>query len=250
MLKIKKLNKSFGGIKAVDGCSFEIKEKTITALIGPNGSGKTTIFNLISGILKSDSGKIMFNNKDITDKSIEDISNLGISRLFQQSRLFNNLTVRENLLLAIDNEDTKFWSAFVPQYCGTSADKRNKFDEKIKDILEFIEMEKFQNVLAKDLSYGQKRLIELSRAILNPHNFLMLDEPVSGVAPRLREKIKEILIGLKEKGETILLIEHNMNFAFKVSNDVIVLEKGRVIAQGKPDEIKNNPRVLEAYLGE
>ncbi len=110
-------------------------------------------------------------------------------------------------------------------------------------------LEEFADKLARDLSYGQKRLIELSRAILNPHHFLMLDEPVSGVAPRLREKIKEILIGLKEKGETIFLIEHDMNFAFKISDDVIVLEKGRVIAQGKPDEIKNNPRVLEAYLG-
>ncbi|MDP3042948.1 MAG: ABC transporter ATP-binding protein [bacterium] len=264
MLKIENLNKSFGGIKAVDNCSFEIKEKTITALIGPNGSGKTTIFNLVSGILKSDSGKIIFSasggdGKDITDKSIEDISNLGISRLFQQTRLFNNLTVRENLLLAIDNEDTKFLSAFVPQYRGTSADKRNKFEEKIQEMLELVGLSaqggsasggaKFQNVLARDLSYGQKRLIELSRAILNPHNFLMLDEPVSGVAPRLREKIKEILIVLKEKGETILLIEHDMNFAFKISDDVVVLEKGRVIAQGKPEEIKNNPRVLEAYLG-
>ncbi|MBU4257139.1 ABC transporter ATP-binding protein [Patescibacteria group bacterium] len=246
MLKIEDLNKFFGGIKAVDGCSFEIKEKTITALIGPNGSGKTTIFNLISGILRPDSGKIMLGGKDITDKSIEDISNLGISRLFQQTRLFNNLTVRENLLLALDNEDTKFWSVFVLR---ASADKKNKFEKKIQEMLELVGLEEFADKLARDLSYGQKRLIELSRAILNPHNFLMLDEPVSGVAPRLREKIKEILIGLKEKGETILLIEHDMNFAFKISDDVIVLEKGRVIAEGKPDEIKNNPRVLEAYLG-
>lgn len=245
MLKIENLNKSFGGIKAVGGCSFEIKGKTITALIGPNGSGKTTIFNLISGILRPDFGKIIFYDKNITNKSIEDVSNLGISRLFQQTRLFNNLTVRENLLLALDNEDTKFWKNLF---------NLNKIietkEKKIQDILELVEMVKFRNSLIKDLSYGQKRLIELSRAILNPHNFLMLDEPVSGVAPRLREKIKEILIGLKEKGETILLIEHDMNFAFKVSDDVIVLEKGKVIALGKPNEIKNNSRVLEAYLGD
>ena len=109
MLQIKNLSKGFGGVKAVDNCTFEIKKGKITALIGPNGSGKTTVFNLVSGMMRADSGKIIFNEQNITNKSPEDISNSGISRMFQQSRLFNNLTVRENLLLAIDNEDTKFW---------------------------------------------------------------------------------------------------------------------------------------------
>jgi len=245
MLKCTNLKKYFGGIKAVDNCSFEVKEGTITALIGPNGSGKTTVFNLISGVLKEDSGKIIFDNVDITHFSPEAVSNLGISRLFQQSRLFENLTVKENLLLALDNEDTKFWKNLF----GFNKITKEK-EEKIKEMLNIVEMKNFENKLTRELSYGQKRLVELIRTILNPHKFLMLDEPVAGVNPKLREKIKEILLKLKNQGETILLIEHDMNFTLKVSDWIIVMEKGKVIAEGKPEEIKTNPKVLEAYLGE
>ena len=245
MLKIENVTKKFGGVKAVDNCSFEIKKGEITALIGPNGSGKTTLFNLVSGILKTDSGKIILNNKNIINLSIEKISNLGISRLFQKPSLFKNLTVKENLFLAMNDEDTKFWSSLVK----ISEDKNDKFAEKIKNILIDFEMEDFINIHAEDLSYGQKRLVEIARAILNPHNFLMLDEPAAGVNPRLREKIRKILLKLKEKNETILLIEHDMDFTLKTADTIIVLEKSRVIAQGNPDEIKNNKRVLNAYLG-
>jgi len=245
MLKVKNLKKSFGGVKAVDNCSFEIKPNTITALIGPNGAGKSTIFNLISGISKVDSGEIIFNSIDITDLSPDRISNLGTSRLFQKTNLFNNLTVRENLLLALDNEDTKFWKNLL------GINKITKEKEKIvRQTLKEVNLEKFENTLARELSYGQKRLIELQRAILNPHQFLMLDEPVAGVNPKLRKEIVEALQELKQKGKTILLIEHDMNFTLNVSDWVIVLEKGKVIAEGTPKEIKNNPKVLEAYLGE
>ncbi|MFH1890987.1 MAG: ABC transporter ATP-binding protein [Candidatus Kuenenbacteria bacterium] len=268
MLTCLQLKKHFGGVKAVDNCSFEIKENTITALIGPNGAGKSTVFNLISGIIKADSGKIIFQNKNITNLSPEKISNLGISRLFQQTKLFNNLTVKDNLLLAIDNNDTKFWSSFVK----TSEDKKNFIcrntprrvlikNKQIKEILELVGMPRnsegsasggnnFQDKLTRDLSYGQKRLVELARTILNPHNFLMLDEPVAGVNPKLRQKIIKILLKLKKDGETILLIEHNMNFTLKIADWVIVMDEGKVIAEDKPEDIRNNKKVLEAYLGE
>ncbi|MDD4990011.1 MAG: ABC transporter ATP-binding protein [Candidatus Pacebacteria bacterium] len=259
MLKVENIYKSFGGVKAAQGCSFGVKPNLITALIGPNGAGKSTVFNLISGIVKPDAGKIIFkagkqvSNKlvsnegiNIIGKSPEIISNLGMSRLFQKSRLFNNLTVKENLLLAIDNEDTKFWFAFVK----TSANKRNKFEGRIKEILKLVEMENFENYTSRDLSFGQKRLVELARAILNPHTFLMLDEPVAGVNPKLREVIAKILLDLKAKQETILLIEHDMNFTFSVADWIIVMQEGRVLVEGAPADIKNNPKVLEAYLGE
>jgi branched-chain amino acid transport system ATP-binding protein/neutral amino acid transport system ATP-binding protein len=245
MLKCLELRKYFGGVRAVDDCSFEVKKGTITALIGPNGAGKTTIFNIISGIIKPDSGKIFFNGKDITNLNPEQISNSGISRLFQQSKLFNNLTVRENLLLAFDNEDTKFWKNLL----GKNRITKEK-EEKIKEILKMVKMEEFENNLARNLSYGQKRLLELARTILNPHILLMLDEPVSGVNPALRNEIADILKKLKENGETIFLIEHDMNFTLKISDEVIVMDEGKVIAEGRPEEIKNNPKVLEAYLGE
>jgi len=245
ILEIKNIKKHFGGIKAVNDCSFEIKEKMITALIGPNGAGKTTVFNLISGLMRVDMGKILLNGINITNKSIEDISNLGISRLFQQSRLFNNLTVRENLLLPMDNEDTKFWKNFFGRNKITK-EKEGKIDE----MLEFVGLRGVKNKQARDLSYGQKRLVELIRTILNPHIFLMLDEPVAGISPQLRKMLAEFLLKLKRQGETILLIEHDMNFAFGVSNKVIVMDEGKVIAEGNPEEIKNNLKVLEAYLGE
>lgn len=245
MLQIRNLSKNFGGVKAVDNCSFEIKKGKITALIGPNGSGKTTIFNLISGIMIADSGKIIFNEKNITNKSPEDISNSGISRMFQQSRFFNNLTVRENLLLAIDNEDMKFWKNLL----GKNKITKEK-ESQVKEMLKLVRMENFEYNLARNLSYGQKRLIELTRTILNPHNLLMLDEPVSGVTPALRKEIAQVLLNLKKQGETILLIEHDMNFTLGISDEVIVMDEGNVIAKGMPAEIRRNKKVLEAYLGE
>ena len=245
MMEVKKLTKHFGGIKAVNDCSFIVKKNTITALIGPNGAGKSTVFNLISGIIKENSGQIIFNGKDITHLSPEKVSNSGISRLFQQTRLFNNLTVRENLLLALDNEDTKFWKILFGRNKITKEKK-----EKIKEMLKLIEMGKFENELTRNLSYGQKRLIELIRTILNPHQFLILDEPVAGVNPKLRKNINKILINLKNQGETILLIEHDMNFTLNIADVIIVLEKGKVIAEGTPKDIRINPKVLEIYLGE
>jgi branched-chain amino acid transport system ATP-binding protein/neutral amino acid transport system ATP-binding protein len=257
MLKVQNVYKYFGGLKAVENCSFEVRPNFITALIGPNGAGKSTVFNLISGILKVDSGRIFFNEQEITNQPPEKISNAGISRLFQQSRLFLNLTVEENLLLALDNEDTKFWKNLA----GVNKITDEKM-ERVREMLRLMTLENFENTFARDLSYGQKRLVELARAILNPHTFLMLDEPVAGVNPKLREVIANILLTLKaqkpsfvsngtiEAKETILLIEHDMRFTFSVADWVVVMQEGRVLFEGKPEEVKNNPKVLEAYLGD
>jgi ABC-type branched-subunit amino acid transport system ATPase component len=245
MLEVSNLKRYFGGVKAVDNCSFAVREGTITALIGPNGAGKSTVFNLISGVLRADSGRVIFDNRDVTNLPPEKISNCGISRLFQQSRLFDNLTVMENLLLALDNEDTRFFRNLL----GFNTVTEEKI-EKVRDALRLVEMVQFEKSYALNLSYGQKRLIELARTILNPHKFIMLDEPVAGVTPRLRERIAEILTGLRGRGETFLVIEHDMSFTLGISDRVVVMDEGRVIAEGTPDEIKENPLVLEAYLGE
>lgn len=248
MLQIKDLYKYFGGVRAVDSCDFSIKKGEITALIGPNGSGKTTVFNLVSGLIKPDSGEIIFSpsNKDyhLEKYSIDKISNFGISRVFQQSRLFKNLTVLDNLLLAIDNSDLNFWSNLLRINRFSS-----KKEEVVKKILTDFGVADILDKKAGDLSFGQKRLAELARTILNPHELLMLDEPVAGVNPRIKDKIADILLELKKKGETILLIEHDMAFTLHVADFVVVMDAGKVIAQGKPEEIKSNPKVLEAYLG-
>jgi neutral amino acid transport system ATP-binding protein len=245
LLKLKKIKKYFGGVKAVNDCSFTVKPGKITALIGPNGAGKSTIFNLISGLNKIDAGTIEFNGQTINILSPEKISNLGISRLFQQPRLFGNLTVADNLLLAIDNEDAKFWKNFI-SLSKTDIYKLKKVDQALDDI----GIKELKYSLASDLSYGQKRLVELARTLLNPHKFLMLDEPVAGINPKLRQQIKEVLTKLTANGDTILLIEHDMNFTLSISNWVIVMDEGKVLAEGTPAEIRNNPKVLSAYLGE
>ncbi|MFH0906340.1 MAG: ABC transporter ATP-binding protein [archaeon] len=245
MLEIKNLHKSFGGVKAVNNCSFSVKPNTITALIGPNGAGKSTIFNLISSIQDVDLGNIYLDGNDITNLRIEEVSKLGISRMFQKSRLFDNLTVKENLLLALDVEDTKFFRNFF----GKNKVTKEKLKE-INRILEIVEMKEYLKKRAGDLSYGQKRLVELARVILKPHRILLLDEPVAGVNPKLRKIISKVLLDLKTKGETILLIEHDMNFTLGISDEVIVLDEGKLLVKGTPKEIKNNPKVLEAYLGE
>lgn len=252
ILKIENLKKHFGGVLAVDDCTFNVERGTITALIGPNGSGKTTVFNLVSGVIKADGGKIILDGKNLMHLSPSVISNLGISRVFQQSRLFGNLTVEENLMLAFDNEDQKFWASFFGlDHRGKDPSTSLRASKKkiIDEYLESMRITHMRDKQTRDLSFGQKRLVEILRALINPHNLLMLDEPVAGVTPELRDKIKEDLLELKKKGETILLIEHDMNFTLKVADWVIVMDAGQVIAEGTPDEIRHNPKVLEAYLG-
>ena len=245
MLKIKNIKKHYGGIKAVNDCSFEIKKNKITGLIGPNGAGKSTLYNVISGFEKEDSGKVYFNNLDITDYSASKIANLGISRVFQKSRLFENLTVYENLKVSLQEDNYKFFKSLF------SSSKLTKDQEKqITDILKLFKITHIKNHKCSDLSFGQKRLVELSRAILRKHKLLILDEPVAGVSPDLRNEIMDVLKILKKQGETILLIEHDMFFTFKICDEIIVLEKGKVIAKGNPKQIKNNKKVLEAYLGD
>ena len=245
MLVVKNLKKHFGGIKAVDDCSFSIKKNQITGLIGPNGAGKSTIYNLISGFEKPDFGSVFLNGKNITNLSPNKIANLGISRVFQKSRLFENLTVHENLEVAIDEDNTKFFKSLV-----TKNELSKEQEKRINDILKLFKIEHIKHTRCNEISFGQKRLVELARAILKKHNLLILDEPVAGVHPTVRNEIIGILKYLKKLGETVLLIEHDMFFTFKVCDEVIVLEKGKVIAEGTPKAIKNNSKVLEAYLGD
>lgn len=241
LIELKNLHKSFGGVNAVNGCSFEIQQGKIIALIGPNGSGKTTVFNLISGIYAADSGKVLLDNNDITDYSVEERSRLGISRMFQQSRLFLNLSVKENLLLALDQRNFNMF---------TSLNASKKQADKISEVLDLFEMGKKLHAQTKTLSFGQRRLVEIARTYLLPHKVLLLDEPVAGVTPHLRDEITKFLIKLREKNETVFLIEHDMNFVFNLADEIIVMDAGKCIARGKPEDIKNNREVKEAYLGE
>ncbi len=225
----------------MNGCSFEIQKGKITALIGPNGSGKTTVFNLISGIYTADSGKVLLDNNDITGDSVEKRSRLGISRMFQQSRLFPNLTIKENLLLALDQRNFNMFANLKAS---------GKQVDQIDEVLDLFEMRKKLHAQTKVLSFGQRRLVEIARTYLLPHKVLLLDEPVAGVTPHLRDEITKFLIKLRDKDETVFLIEHDMNFVFNLADEIIVMDAGKCIARGNPEEIKGNEQVKEAYLGQ
>ena len=242
MLKIKQVSKNFGGIKALDECSLEIEKGKVTAIIGPNGSGKTTLFNTISKLYVSDKGKIYLNNEDITHLKDFQISKKGISRTFQEVRLFKNLTIREHMDIALSRKNEGLIENLI------SGNENNT--KKINEILKLVGLNKPLSTYASDLSYGQRKLLDLAIAIAKPHFLLMLDEPVAGVNPQLRKEINKIIKELNKEGETILLIEHDMNFVMDLADYIFVMDAGNVIADGKPGEIQRNKKVLDAYLGD
>jgi ABC-type branched-subunit amino acid transport system ATPase component len=245
ILQITNLTKHYGGIHALDKCTLDIAPKKITAIIGPNGSGKTTLFDAITKLITVDEGRVVLNGKDITNMNDYDIAKSGISRTFQQVRLFKNLTIKEHLEIALRVDDEKLFKVLLNKVFI----KEKNNTHKIKEILALVGLDKPLETYASDLSYGQRKLLDLAIAIAKPHTILLLDEPVAGVNPKLRVEIVNIIKKLKSLGETIVLIEHDMNFVMGLADTVFVLEAGRVIANGKPSEIQNNKRVLEAYLG-
>ena len=242
MLKVKNVHKAFGGLKALDGCTLHVKKGSIAAIIGPNGSGKSTLFDVISGILTHDSGSIILDGKEISKTVDYNRAKLGIARTFQDVRLFKNLTILDHMEIAHGKTDELLLKSLFQT-------EHQKKDE-IKEILALVGLDKPLNTCSHDLSYGQRKLLDLAVAIAKPHTILMLDEPVTGVNPHLRKEIKKIIIKLNKQGETIVLIEHDMNFVMDLTEYVYVMDYGKVIAEGVPKVIQNNKRVLDAYLGE
>jgi len=242
MLEIKNVHKSFGGVNAVNGCDFVIRENEITALIGPNGAGKTTLFDIISGLLKCDSGQIYLAGRNITNLKPEEIANAGMSRTFQHVRLFKNLTIFDHLLMAQDNRDVKVIANLIN---GNHYEK-----DKYKAYVESFGIEKSLETKVSDLSYGQRKLLSMAIAFLKLHKILLLDEPVAGVNKVIQKQIENVLLKFKAEKKTILVIEHDMEFIKKLADRVIVMDQGKVIADGKPNEVLRLPQVMEAYLGE
>ncbi|MFN2198194.1 MAG: ABC transporter ATP-binding protein [Anaerolineales bacterium] len=240
ILQTQALSKSFGGIKAVNDCTFEVDEGSITALIGPNGAGKTTAFNLISGLLKPDSGSITFDGKRIDGQQPHQITRSGISRTFQISRDLEEMTLLENLI--VQSPTTGFADLFKGSILAHERDHA-------MELLDFVGITHLAGEKSKNLSYGQKKLMEFAATLMTEPRLIMLDEPAGGVNPALLEDIMERIELLNKRGITFLIVEHNMDVVMNLCDPVIVMAYGTVLAKGAPADIQNNEEVLEAYLG-
>ncbi|HEX7099451.1 MAG TPA: ABC transporter ATP-binding protein [Acidimicrobiia bacterium] len=240
LLEVRDLHKSFGGLKAVNGASFDVEAGSITALIGPNGAGKTTAFNMVSGVLKPDSGSIRFEGHELTSLSPHRITALGISRTFQITRGLAHLTVLENMVAA----------APPAGFRGLFSSKMAKREvDRAMELLEFVGISHLAEAGAEDLSYGQRKLLEFASALMQGPRLVLLDEPAGGVNPTLLEKIVGHIRALRDTGVTFLIVEHNMDMVMSLSDSVIVMAHGAVLMQADPATVRDDPTVLNAYLG-
>jgi len=230
ILEIQNLHREFGGVHALQGVNLSVPRGSITGLIGPNGSGKTTLFQVVSGVDRGGSGNIIFNGEQILGMRPSKIYDRGLARTFQLSRVFPDLTVLENLVVA-----------------GNRYDRSVK--ERAMNLLEKVKLHRYADVFGSDLSYGQQRLVEFMRVLMSDPALILLDEPAAGVNPTLRQTLWDLVRNLNGLGTTILIIEHNMNVIADLCTEVYVLNEGEVIAQGDFADIRQDEKVLEAYFG-
>jgi branched-chain amino acid transport system ATP-binding protein len=250
-LRVDGLRKVFGGIVAVDDASFEVEAGSMTGLIGPNGAGKSTTFNCITGIHEPTAGTVHFQGEDITGLTPHQVANRGLVRTFQIARELKEMTVLENMLLAPKGQRGEaLWRSLMPFTRRSVIEQEAGILEECWDMLEFFEIDHLAHEYAGNLSGGQRKLLELARALLTDPTMLLLDEPFAGVNPSLEERLLDHIHSLREEGYTFLIVEHDMDLIMKNCERVIVMHQGKVLTEGTPVEVKANEQVVEAYLGE
>ena len=245
IFEVNQLSKSFGGLRAISDVTFSVERRTISSLIGPNGAGKTTAFSLITGFLKPDSGQVLFQDQNITGWSPFRIVNLGIARTFQDVRILSRLTVQENILVGL----REMHQQGLLQSILWGQNAKMKMMDKAWQLVEYVGLKAVAAELAEDVSYGEQKLIILARALATDPQLLLLDEPVSGLDQASIENMMALLRRLAKEGKTVFLVEHNMDVVIRISDYIIVLDFGKKIASGPPDEIRRNEKVIQAYLG-
>ncbi|MBJ8325225.1 ABC transporter ATP-binding protein [Streptococcus pacificus] len=250
LLEVKNVTKNFGGLTAVGNVSIELNKGELVGLIGPNGAGKTTLFNLLTGVYEPTEGSIVLDGTELNGKTPYKIASLGLSRTFQNIRLFKDMTVLDNVLVGMANNKS---SGFVTSLLRLPKfyHKEEELKEKALSLLAIFDLDKYSDYLAKNLPYGQQRRLEIVRALATDPKILFLDEPAAGMNPQETADLTSLIRQVKEQFNiTIILIEHDMSLVMEVTERIYVLEYGRLIAHGLPEEIKSNKRVIEAYLGE
>ena len=250
ILEVKNLTKRFSGLVAVNDLSFEVAEHSIHALIGPNGSGKTTTINMIDGVFPPSGGQILFNGSDITGRSVHEISRLGLGRTFQNIKLFNSLTVEENLMVGGHMSYAKAGIVDFFFHFKNARREEAALKEEAQRVLEFMNLQDIAKRQVGGLPYGMLKMVELARTMMTNPRLILLDEPAAGLNPSERGLLIDILARIFEGGVALFLIEHNMDVVMNISHRITVINFGSKIAEGAPVEIQNNPEVIRAYLGD
>jgi ABC-type branched-subunit amino acid transport system ATPase component len=248
MLGVTQLSKSFGGFKVVDGCSLHVDAGEIVGLIGPNGAGKTTVFNMVTGTMRVDRGEIRLSGHNVIGWPTSRIAQHGLVRTFQTPRLFNDLSVMENFLAAIPQQTGERLLG-VCLHPSRVRREEERHEWNAWELLDFLGLTRVANDPASSLSGGQKKLLEFGRALMTQPRIMLLDEPVAGVNPSLANEIAAHILHLRRQGFTFLIIEHNMEFIMRLADRLYVMARGTVLREGRPDAVRMDPAVLEAYLG-